>query len=49
MPVLEITKVSHRKNPLFEHRYQGMPWIEIDYLMGGLFVPFACAAQAGFP
>lgn len=34
MPVVEITKVSHRRKPLYEHLYLGMPWTEIDYLMG---------------
>ncbi|MDR0806877.1 MAG: UbiD family decarboxylase [Enterobacteriaceae bacterium] len=34
MPVVEITKVSHRKKPLYEHLYLGMPWTEIDYMMG---------------
>lgn len=34
MPVVEITKVSHRRNPVYEHLYLGMPWTEIDYMMG---------------
>ena len=34
MPVIEIDRVSHRKNPIFEHLYIGMPWTEIDYLLG---------------
>lgn len=34
MPVVEITKVSHRRRPVYEHLYLGMPWTEIDYMMG---------------
>ena len=32
MPVVEITRVSHRSRPIFESLYIGMPWTEIDYL-----------------
>ncbi|MFZ2576573.1 MAG: non-oxidative hydroxyarylic acid decarboxylases subunit C [Lactococcus hircilactis] len=32
-PIVKITKVTHRKNPIFENLYLGMPWTEIDYLM----------------
>ncbi|MCM2534987.1 UbiD family decarboxylase [Neobacillus pocheonensis] len=32
-PVVKITKITHRKNPIFENLYLGMPWTEIDYLM----------------
>lgn len=31
-PVIEIDRVSHRKNPLFEALYLGMPWTELDYM-----------------
>jgi len=34
MPVIKINRVYHRSNPLFEHLYLGMPWTEIDYMMG---------------
>ena len=33
MPVVEIDKVYHRTNPIFEHLYLGQPWTEIDYMM----------------
>lgn len=32
-PIVKITKITHRKNPIFENLYLGMPWTEIDYLM----------------
>ena len=50
MPVIEITKVSHRRNPLFEHLYLGMPWTEIDYLMGiNTCAPLHVQLKAAFP
>ncbi|URZ16593.1 non-oxidative hydroxyarylic acid decarboxylases subunit C [Clostridium felsineum] len=33
-PEIKITKVTHRKNPIFENLYIGMPWTEVDYLVG---------------
>jgi len=33
-PEVKITAITHRKNPIFENLYIGMPWTEIDYLMG---------------
>ncbi|GLJ01657.1 non-oxidative hydroxyarylic acid decarboxylases subunit C [Bacillus sp. YKCMOAS1] len=32
-PIVKITKITHRINPIFENLYLGMPWTEIDYLM----------------
>jgi UbiD family decarboxylase len=32
MPVVEITKVSHRRNPILESLSLGMPWTELDYV-----------------
>lgn len=32
-PIVKITKITHRRNPIFENLYLGMPWTEIDYLM----------------
>jgi vanillate/4-hydroxybenzoate decarboxylase subunit C len=32
-PIVKITKITHRMNPIFENLYLGMPWTEIDYLM----------------
>jgi vanillate/4-hydroxybenzoate decarboxylase subunit C len=34
MTVIRIEKISYRTDPVFEHLYLGMPWTEIDYLMG---------------
>jgi UbiD family decarboxylase len=31
--VVEIRKVTHRKNPIMENLYLGIPWTEIDYLL----------------
>lgn len=31
-PVIEIDRVFHRKNPVFESVYVGRPWTEIDFL-----------------
>ena len=30
---VKIHTITHRKNPVFENLYLGMPWTEIDYLM----------------
>jgi 4-hydroxybenzoate decarboxylase len=50
MPVVEITKISYRKNPLFEHLYLGMPWTEIDYLMGiNTSAPLYVQLKESFP
>ena len=34
MPVIKINHVYHRKDPIFESLYIGMPWTETDYLIG---------------
>ncbi len=31
-PVIQIDRVSHRKNPIYDAVYVGRPWTEIDYL-----------------
>ena len=31
-PVIEIDRVSHRRNPIYDAVYVGRPWTEIDYL-----------------
>lgn len=50
MPVIEITKVSHRKKPIYEHLYLGMPWTEIDYLMGiNTCAPIYVQLKQAFP
>ena len=32
-PEVKIHTITHRRNPIFENLYLGMPWTEIDYLM----------------
>ncbi|MCP4180253.1 MAG: UbiD family decarboxylase [bacterium] len=32
-PVVEIQTITHRKKPIMENLYLGIPWTEIDYLM----------------
>lgn len=50
MPVIEITKVSHRRDPIFEHLYLGMPWTEIDYLLGiNTCAPLYVQLKQAFP
>ena len=50
MPVVEITKVSHRGNPLFEHLYLCMPWTEIEHLMGvNTCAPLHAQLKKAFP
>ena len=50
MPVVEITRMSYRRNPLFEHLYLGMPWTEIDYLMGvNTSAPLYVQLKQNFP
>lgn len=34
VPVVRVDRISHRTRPYFEALYLGMPWTEIDYLMG---------------
>jgi vanillate/4-hydroxybenzoate decarboxylase subunit C len=31
-PVIEIDRVSHCKDPIYEALYLGMPWTELDYM-----------------
>jgi vanillate/4-hydroxybenzoate decarboxylase subunit C len=31
-PVIEIDRISHRQNPIYEALYLGKPWTEIDYV-----------------
>ena len=31
-PLIEIERVSHRKNPIYDAVYVGRPWTELDYL-----------------
>src|SRR5208282_4170130 len=31
-PVIEIDRISHRKDPIYDSVYVGRPWTELDYL-----------------
>ncbi|MBV9597668.1 MAG: UbiD family decarboxylase [Chloroflexi bacterium] len=31
-PVIEVDRVSHRKDPIYESLYLGKPWTELDYV-----------------
>jgi 4-hydroxybenzoate decarboxylase len=39
MTVIRVDRISYRTDPIFEHLYLGVPWTEIDYLIG----PNTCA------
>ncbi|WP_432562376.1 non-oxidative hydroxyarylic acid decarboxylases subunit C [Kineococcus sp. SYSU DK003] len=50
MPVVRIDRVSHRTAPIFESLYLGMPWTEVDYLIGpATCVPLYQQLKADFP
>ncbi|MBZ4317851.1 non-oxidative hydroxyarylic acid decarboxylases subunit C [Streptomyces huiliensis] len=50
MPVIRIDRISYRTDPLFEHLYLGLPWTEIDHLMGpATCVPLLQQLRAEFP
>lgn len=50
MTVVRIIKVSYRSRPIFESLYLGMPWTEIDYLMGpATCVPLYQQLKAEYP
>lgn len=50
MTVVRIDKVSYRTKPIFESLYLGMPWTEIDYLIGpATCVPLYQQLKAEFP
>ncbi|GAB2970169.1 UbiD family decarboxylase [Amycolatopsis acidiphila] len=49
-PVIRITKVSHRTDPIFEHLYLGMPWTEMDYTLAlNTSVPLYQQLKKDFP
>lgn len=49
-PVVEIKKVWHRRNPIFETIYLGMPWTELDYMIGlCTCVPIYAQLKEAFP
>ncbi|WP_405774178.1 non-oxidative hydroxyarylic acid decarboxylases subunit C [Streptomyces sp. NBC_00859] len=50
MPVVRIDRVSYRSNPVFESLYLGMPWTEVDYLVGpNTCVPLLKQLRAEYP
>ena len=50
MPVIRIDRVSYRTSPVFESLYLGMPWTEVDYLVGpNTCVPLLKQLRAEFP
>ncbi|MGI5224399.1 non-oxidative hydroxyarylic acid decarboxylases subunit C [Actinoallomurus sp. CA-142502] len=50
MPVIRVERISHRDDPIFEVLYLGMPWTEIDYLIGpATCVPLQQQLRAEFP
>ncbi len=49
-PIVRITKITHRNNPIFENLYLGMPWTEIDYLMAlNTSIPLYDQIKRDFP
>lgn len=50
MPIIRIDKVSYRTHPIYESLYLGMPWTEIDYLIGPVTcIPLYQQLKADFP
>ncbi|MGD3112830.1 non-oxidative hydroxyarylic acid decarboxylases subunit C [Streptomyces sp. YGL11-2] len=50
MPVIRIDRISYRTDPIFESLYLGMPWTEVDYLVGpNTCVPLLKQLRAEFP
>jgi vanillate/4-hydroxybenzoate decarboxylase subunit C len=50
MPTINIKRVYHRQNPIFEHLYLGMPWTEVDYMVGiNTCVPIYQQLKEAFP
>jgi vanillate/4-hydroxybenzoate decarboxylase subunit C len=49
-PYIEIDRVSHQKNPLYEALYLGMPWTELDYMCAiNTSVPVRVQLKGEFP
>ncbi|WP_037577729.1 non-oxidative hydroxyarylic acid decarboxylases subunit C [Phaeacidiphilus oryzae] len=50
MPVVRVDRISYRTDPVFESLYLGMPWTEVDYLVGpNTCVPLLKQLRAEFP
>jgi 4-hydroxybenzoate decarboxylase len=49
-PEVKIHTITHRKSPIFENLYLGIPWTEIDYLMAlNTSLPLYRQIKTGFP
>jgi len=49
-PVIEVRCVSHRQRPIFEHLYLGIPWTEVDYMIGlNTSVPLYAELKQAYP
>jgi len=49
-PVIKVTSIAYRDNPIFENLYLGIPWSEIDYLLAiNTSVPLFKQLQESFP
>jgi 4-hydroxybenzoate decarboxylase len=50
MAVIRVDRISYRSNPVFEHLFLGMPWTEVDYLIGpATCVPLYQQLKKDFP
>lgn len=49
MVSVEITKVWHRKDPIYEYTSIGMPWTEIDYMFLNTCPPLYVQLKEKFP
>ena len=49
-PVIEIDRISHRKDPIYDSVYVGRPWTELDYLQAmTTCVPIFMQLNTEFP
>jgi UbiD family decarboxylase len=49
-PVIEIDRVSHRKDPIYDAVYVGRPWTELDFLQAmTTSAPIFVQLKASFP
>jgi UbiD family decarboxylase len=49
MTSVEVTKVWHRKDPIYEYTPIGMPWTEIDYMFLNTCPPLYMQLKEKFP
>jgi vanillate/4-hydroxybenzoate decarboxylase subunit C len=50
MPVIEVDRISYRTDPVYESLYLGMPWGEVDYLIGpATCIPLMRQLRGDFP